>query len=346
MIKAAILGGAGYVGGELVRFLLGHPEVELVGISSRTHPGLPLGKVWPQFRGRPDLVFAEGEPLRAADKAEVVFLAMGQGEAMDLAPLLLEEGKKVIDLGPDFRFRNPATYAEWYGKPHVCPSLAAEAVYGLPELWRAEIKGARLIGNPGCYPTAALLALAPLAAEGLIGPEGIVIDAKSGFSGSGRQPAEGYQFAEATGDFRAYGLPRHRHLPEIEGGLARLVGREVRVTFVPHLVPMARGIFLTAVAGLTRPCTTEEVLEIMARFYQGEPFIHVLDEKTLPQTKAVLGTNYVQLSARVDPRTGRVVVLAALDNLGKGAAGQAVQNMNLLFGLEETMGLTATAVYP
>ncbi|NLG83815.1 MAG: N-acetyl-gamma-glutamyl-phosphate reductase [Firmicutes bacterium] len=346
MVKAAIRGGAGYTGGELVRLLLGHPEVEMVGISSRSHAGLPLGKAWPQFRGYSHLVFAEGEPLRAAEKAEVVFLAMGQGEAMELVPRLVEEGKKIIDLGPDFRFRDPGTYTEWYGKPHTCPDLTTGAAYGLPELWRTEIKDAKIVGNPGCYPTAALLALAPLAAAGLIDPETIVIDAKSGYSGAGRQPVEGYQFAEAFGDFRAYGLPRHRHLPEIEGGLARFFGREIKVTFIPHLVPMARGIFLTAVAELTRPCTTEEVLGIMARFYPGEPFVHVLDEKTLPQTKAVLGTNYVQLGARVDPRTGRVVVMAVLDNLGKGAAGQAVQNMNLLFGLEETAGLTATAVYP
>ncbi|MCL6614236.1 MAG: N-acetyl-gamma-glutamyl-phosphate reductase [Firmicutes bacterium] len=346
MASVAVIGGAGYVGGELVRLLLGHPAVEMAAIVSRSHPGEPLGRVWPQFRGCPDLVFARGEPLAAAAEAEVVFLAMGQGEALPLVPPLLAAGKKVIDLGPDFRFRSVEIYKEWYGREHTAPEAAAAAAYGLTELWRPEIKEAKLVGNPGCYPTAALLALVPLAAEGLILPEEIVIDAKSGFSGAGRQPAEGYQFAEAAGNFRTYGLPRHRHLPEIEGGLARFAGREVRVTFIPHLVPMARGLFVTAVARLARPCETAEILAVMDRFYRGEPFITVLGEGALPETKAVLGTNRVELSARVDRRTGRVVVLAAIDNLGKGAAGQAVQNMNLMLGLEETAGLLATAVYP
>ncbi|MGE5527722.1 MAG: N-acetyl-gamma-glutamyl-phosphate reductase [Patescibacteria group bacterium] len=347
-IKVGIVGGAGYVGGELLRLIQAHPAAELAAVCSRSHAGKPLGAAWPQFRQIGDLAFAAAEPEAALREAEVVFLAMGQGEALSLAPSLLSAGKRVIDLGPDFRFGETGIYEQWYGRAHTCPSAAAGAAYGLTELFRDEIRGARLVGNPGCYPTAVLLALAPLAREGLIGPRSLVISAVSGLSGAGRSPAEGGLLAEASDNVRAYGLPAHRHLPEIEQGLRRLSGGRLgEVCFVPHLAPMARGLHVTAVADLAVPrLQTADVLAAMARFYSAEPFVAVLGQDALPETKAVLGTNRAQVTARVDPRTGRVVALAAIDNLGKGAAGQAVQNMNLMLGLDETAGLTATAVYP
>ncbi len=348
MIRAAIVGASGYGGAELIRLLKAHPEVELVGLASRAYAGKPASAAWPQLLSGPD--FAEVED--AVDEAEVVFLATPNGVAMDLAPRLLEDGKRVIDLSADFRL-DPRVFEAWYGFPHRAPSLLKTARYGLVELHRRELAGARLVANPGCYVTAATLALAPVFAEGIVAE--VLIAAASGVSGAGRG-AEGTAFAETNEDFRPYKpAGRHRHTPEIEQNLGRVraQGRwlstwgpedPVRLTFVPHLVPMTRGILVTAFVRLGRDLEEARLLELYRGFYDGEPFVRV--GETLPRTKAVYGANAVRIALRRDARTGWWTVFAAIDNLVKGAAGQAVQNLNAVYGLNETHGLALEGLWP
>ncbi len=347
MVKAGIIGVNGYTGGELVRLLAGHPRVEIVAASSRSQAGRRLAEIFPSLRGvaAGDLPVVPPEDP-AFSGCELLFLCTPHGVAARLAPEFLRRGGKVIDLGADFRFRSAELYEQWYKVTHAAPSLLAEAVYGLPELHREEIKKARLVGNPGCYPTATLLGMAPLLKAGLVKEGPVIIDAKSGVSGAGRTPRDDLHYAEMYGDFRAYGLTGHRHTPEIEEEAGRVAGREVLVIFTPHLLPVSRGLFATIYLPAARSLSNAELFEIYQDFYTGEPFVLPLPEPFLPQTKGVLFTNRCQVAARFDPRTGQIIVLSALDNMVKGAAGQAVQNMNLLYGFDETLGLETPGIWP
>jgi len=277
---------------------------------------------------------------------DVVFLALPHGISMPIAERLLVAGVKVIDLGADFRLRDPRAYQSWYGLEHSCPRLLAEAVYGLPELKREQVAAARLVANPGCYPTSILLALAPALKQRLLALDSIIADSKSGVSGAGRGVSIGVHFSEVNDNFKAYNVGQHRHTAEIEQELAELAGAELTVTFTPHLVPMTRGILSTIYGCLTVDLSEEEIRDLYRQFYAGEPFIQVLEAGQYPQTKWCAGTNRVFIGLKQDKRTGRLIMVATLDNLVKGASGQAVQNMNILFGLPETMGLEATGLWP
>lgn len=346
-VKVGIIGASGYTGGELLRLLAGHPQVEVAAVTSRSLAGRPVGEVFPHlgpvYRG---LTFAATDSSEAVVGCEAVFLTVPAGAAMGLAPALLASGAKVIDLGADFRFSDPAAYAEWYTRPHACPELLGEAVYGLPEFFRERIRRARLVGNPGCYPTCTALAVWPALEAGLAEPEGIIVDAKSGVSGAGRNPAPGYHFPEAAENLRAYKVTGHRHTPEIERLVAAASGRAAAVAFTPHLIPLSRGMLVTAYLRLRPGVGPDEVAEAYRRRYAGEAMVDFLEGEALPQTKAVAGSNRADVAVRVDGRTGLLVGLAALDNLVKGAAGQAVQNLNLLCDLPEAMGLPLTGLWP
>jgi N-acetyl-gamma-glutamyl-phosphate reductase len=337
-LQVAVVGATGYAGAELVRLLAGHPNVEIAGLYAREREGRPLGDEFPHLAPL-GLTLHDGEPEPGID---VAFLALPAGHSAELAVRLAAGGTTVIDIGADLRLRDPAAYPTWYGFEHPAPEALPSAVYGLPELVRNGLAGARLIANPGCYPTAALLALAPLAAAGLLADE-VIVDAKSGVSGAGRGVGQAYLFTELDGSTMAYGLAGHRHTPEITQGLADAGAEGTTVTFVPHLVPQARGIIATCYARLADDRDPDALTGVFADAYAASPFVHLLD--TPPASKLASGTNHAFIHvARVGPC--RVVVVAAIDNLGKGAAGQAIQNMNLALGLEETAGLGALAVYP
>jgi N-acetyl-gamma-glutamyl-phosphate reductase len=346
-IRVSVIGASGFGGAEAVRLLATHPEVRLAHVTAETRQGLPLADLYPNLRGFVDLV-TEGVDLAAlGGDSEFVIVSLPSGKAMALVPELLERGARVIDVAADFRLRDPGDYPVWYRFPHTAPRYLADAVYGLPEFHREAIRTARLVANPGCYPAAALLALAPLLRAGAVAREGIVIDAKSGVSGAGRGgQGGGVGFSESNEDVRAYNVPGHPHTAEIEQELTACAGGRVRVAFVPHLVPMTRGILVTAYARLAWSLTTEEATALYHAAYAGEPFVRVLPSGALPQTKATWGSNFCDLGVRVDARTGVVIALAALDNLMKGAAGQAVQNLNLMAGLPEDMGLRTPGLYP
>ncbi len=340
MVRVGVMGATGYAGGELTRLLLGHPGVETMALVSRSRVGTEAGAVFPNLRGLGHVL----EDAGALADCRAVFLAMPHGEAMTVAPALLAAGIVVVDLGADYRLRDPEVYREWYGKEHASPGMLPQAVYGLPEFHRSELRDAHLVAAPGCYPTAALLGALPLVAAGAVDPRTVIVDAGSGVSGAGRSSAGEYQFAEVNENFRAYRPGLHRHTPEMEQELSRAAGRQVRITFTPHLVPMTRGILATIYGQLTGGHRTEDLLDIFKNRYAGEPFVRVLEG--LPETKAVAGSNFCHLSARVDRRTGRALVFVAIDNLGKGAVGQAVQAFNLAFGFPETTGLERPGVYP
>lgn len=346
-VRVSVIGASGYGGAEAVRLLSTHPEVRLAHVTAETRVGVPLADLYPNLRGLVDLVTEAVDPALIARDSDVVIVSLPSGKAMALVPELLERGARVIDVAADFRLRDPAQYPAWYGLAHTSPRYLGEAVYGLTELYRTRIHGARLVADPGCYPAAALLALAPLLRVGVVARAGIILDAKSGVSGAGRGAnGGGYPFAEVNEDVRAYSVPDHPHTAEIEQELSALAGGEVRVTFVPHLVPMTRGILVTAYAPLTRPCPPAEASALFREAYAGEPFVRVLPDDVLPQTKATAGSNYCDLAVRLNARAGVAVAIAALDNLGKGAAGQAVQNLNVMAGLPETMGLRSPGLSP
>lgn len=342
MITASVAGASGYGGGELLRLLDVHPGVRVERVAAGDSAGRSLGEVWPQLRGRGDATVRATDPDRLAGGADVVFLALPAGMAASLATPLLERGARVVDLGPDFRLRDPAAYRRWHGSEHAGPALLEEAVYGLPELDGARIGDARLVANPGCYATAALLALAPLVREGLAA-DTVFVDGKSGISGAGRSPGPEGSFAEANENVRPYAVAAHRHTPEMEQALGD-VGPPTRVCFTPHVVPMTRGLLVTCCVPLRGELDDGTALELYRAAYADAPFVRVAAE--LPRTKATAGSNYCDVAVRVDPERGTAVALAALDNLGKGAAGQAVQNMNRMFDLEETEGLWTTPIYP
>ncbi|GAW90853.1 N-acetyl-gamma-glutamyl-phosphate reductase [Calderihabitans maritimus] len=346
MVKALVIGATGYAGVELVRLLSRHRRVQLVGVTSQSHVDKPLSFVYPHLSGHVSLICKEQEMLDKISEADVVFVALPHGYSAPVVRKALDSGIKVIDLGADFRFDEADSYEEWYGEQHKEPELLAISVYGLPEVNRSKIKEAQLIANPGCYPTSTLLGLAPLVRERMVDLNSIVIDSKSGISGAGRKLTLATHFAESNENVSAYNVARHRHTPEIEQELAKLAGEKVKVTFTPHLIPMTRGILSTIYASLTEATNSDKLREIYLDYYRHEPFIRILPEEQWPHTKWVYGSNYCDLNLRVDHRTNRVIVVSAIDNLVKGAAGQAVQNMNLMFGFPETEGLEVVPVFP
>lgn len=345
-IKVAVIGASGYAGLELVRLLARHPGCELVGLASLEYPGRPFSQVFPALAGIVDLPFSQDQtPEKVAAAAEVVFTAVPHQTAMGMIPRFLALGCKVVDLSADFRFRDVHLYEKWY-QEHTAPELNAEAVYGLPELYRDEIKLARLVGNPGCYPTGVILGLAPLAKAGLLTPDSVIADCKSGTSGAGRQALLGISFCEVNDGFRAYKVMEHRHTPEMEQELSLLAGQPVRVTFTPHLVPMSRGILGTLYADLTEPKSEADLRGLYEKFYQGHPFVRLLPAGAFPDTRNVRGANFCDLGLKVDAEGRRVIVISAIDNLTKGAAGQAVHNFNLMMGFPETTGLETPPFIP
>ncbi|WP_181919222.1 N-acetyl-gamma-glutamyl-phosphate reductase [Alkalilimnicola ehrlichii] len=343
MYKVGIVGGTGYTGVELLRLLTRHPDVSLEVITSRGNAGTAVADMFPSLRGRLDLRFSEPDrdTLAACD---LVFFATPNGTAMKLVPDLLASNTRVIDLGADFRLKDLSVWSDWYKLEHACPEWVEQAVYGLPELNRAAIAEARLVANPGCYPTAVILGYLPLLESQLIDPEHLIADAKSGVSGAGRQPQQHTLLCEANDNFKAYGASGHRHLPEIKQGLSQIAGGEVGLVFVPHLVPMTRGMQAT-VYGRLRTSDTD-LQALYERRYADEPFVDVMPAGSHPETRTVRGTNMCRVGVHRQPGSDTAIVLSVIDNLDKGAASQAVQNMNLMLGLPETAGLDDIAVLP
>lgn len=343
MHKIGIVGGTGYTGVELLRLLAKHPDVEVSAITSRGNAGTPVTDMFPSLRGHVDLVFSEpdAETLAACD---LVFFATPHGTAMEMAPQLLQAGTRIVDLGPDFRLRDASVWQQWYKLEHSCPDLLDEAVYGLPEINRDRIRQARLVANPGCYPTCVILGYLPLLERGLIEPARLYASAASGVSGAGRQPQVRMLMGEAGEGFTAYGASGHRHLPEIRQGLRDIAGHaDIGLVFVPHLLPMIRGMHATLYGELNREVDLQALYD---ERYADEPFVDVLPAGSHPETRTVRGTNTCRLAVHRGPDTSTAVVLSAIDNLTKGAAGQAIQNMNLMLGLSETGGLDQIALVP
>ena len=344
-LNVAIVGATGYTGVELARLLLRHPQVKIAALTSERSAGESFSKVFPAFQGRLDLVLEALNPEAAAGKAELVFLCLPHHESMQAAATFRKLGRKVIDLSADFRLIDPKTYEAWYG-PHIAPDLLEDAVYGLPELHREAIRKADLIANPGCYPTSCILGLAPLLKEKLIELDTIVCDSASGTSGAGRSAKTELLFCEVNESFKAYGVGKHRHTPEIEQELSRLAGQKVVISFTPHLLPIDRGILTTIYAKAKGKMDSKALHAVYEKFYAKEPFVRLRPLGVFPATHEVRLTNYCDLGVHYDDRTGRVLIVSAIDNLTKGASGQAIQNMNLRLGWEETTGLLDTAPVP
>lgn len=349
-VRVAIIGASGYSGEELVRLLLNHPQAELVAVTSRQYAGQTVAQIFPKFANHPKskaLRFSDPNCEVLAKQADVVFLALPHGVAAEYAIPLLQLGCVVIDLSADFRLRSAAVYEEFYNHPHPAPELLKQAVYGLPEFYRAQIRESLLIASPGCYPTSILLPTLPLLRAGIIKSTGIIADSMSGVSGAGRKAELDYLFCECNESVRPYGLPKHRHLSEIEQELGLIAGEPVTIQFTPHLIPVNRGIMTTLYLAPAKHFSTieeaaklgEEITACYRAAYANEPFVRVLEGKALPDTKNVVGTNVLELAWRLDPRTGRLIVLSAEDNIVKGASGQAVQSLNILCGYPETAGL-------
>jgi N-acetyl-gamma-glutamyl-phosphate reductase len=342
MIQVGVVGGTGYTGVELLRLLAQRPDVELVAITSRGEAGTAVADMFPSLRGRVDLKFSDPAQASLAS-CDVVFFATPNGIAMQQAPALLAAGVRVIDLAADFRIQDIAVWEKWYGMKHASPALVGEAVYGLPEVNRDKIREARLVANPGCYPTATQLGFLPLLEAGCVDPLHLIADAKSGVSGAGRKAEVSSLFAEAADNFKAYGVPGHRHLPEISQGMAIAAGQPVNLVFVPHLTPMVRGIHSTLYARLTREIDFQALFE---QRYAGEPFVDVLPSGSHPETRSVRASNICRIAVHRPQGGDMLVVLSVIDNIVKGAAGQAVQNMNIMFGCDECAGLTQIPVLP
>ncbi|MEO5656885.1 MAG: N-acetyl-gamma-glutamyl-phosphate reductase [Nitrospiria bacterium] len=345
-VRVAVVGATGYTGGELLRLLSGHPGFSITAVTSEQSAGKALAESFPSLARIIDLPLVAFDAEKIAERSDAVFVALPAGTAMQAVAALSALGRRVVDLSPDYRLADPEVYREWYGMPHRHHALLAKAVYGLPELHRRRIAKARVVGNPGCYPTGALLALAPLVKKGLLRPgASVIIDAKSGLSGAGRGATLPYHFSEANEGLMAYKVGRHRHQPEIAQELGRLRDGAPGIIFTPHLVPMTRGIFCTIYAE-TPGLTPQRAIALYRTFYRDAPFVRILEHGESPQTKAVWGSNFCDIGLAVDPEAERVVLMAAIDNLVKGAAGQAVQNMNLMYGYPETMGLMSPPVFP
>lgn len=344
MIKVAVLGATGYAGIELVRILSSHSETELKILGSQSFDGQPISEVYGNFAHVLDMDCQKLD-LEKVKECDVAFTALPHGASKEVIPSLIEQGIKVIDLSGDFRYDDIEVYEKWYSQEHSAPELLKEAVYGMPELYREKIKSARLIGNPGCYTTCSILGAYPILASGLGSSENIIVDAKSGVTGAGRGLGLAYHFCECTENTKAYKVATHRHTSEIEQELSKAAGKDVMISFTPHLIPQKRGILATIYVNLTKKCTTEELVQIYKDFYKDEYFVRVKDAGKLPETKHVAGSNFVDIGVVVDGRLNRAVIVSALDNIYKGAAGQAVQNMNLLFGLDEKTGISNAGFY-
>ncbi len=342
MLKIGIVGGTGYTGVELLRLLAGHPQAELRVITSRAEAGTLVSQMFPSLRGHVDLPFTHPDQAHL-DQCDVVFFATPNGIAMQQTRALIDAGVRVIDLAADFRIKDITEWEKWYGMTHACPDLVAEAVYGLPEVNRVGIKQARLVANPGCYPTAVQLGFIPLLEMGLIEEDSLIADAKSGVSGAGRKAEIPTLFAEASDNFKAYGVAGHRHLPEIRQGLGNVIGKPVGLTFVPHLTPMIRGIHATLYGRLRKEADLQSLYE---QRYASEAFVDVLPAGSTPETRSVRGSNKCRIAVHRPQGGDTVVVLSVIDNLVKGAAGQAVQNMNIMFGLPESTGLNVVPLLP
>jgi len=346
MLKVAIVGASGYTGVELLRLLHCHPEVAITCVTSEQSAGKAISEVFPTLRSRYNLVLENLEPVRIADRADFIFTALPHKAAMEVVPTFLKLGKRVVDLSADYRLRDAKEYEAWY-EPHMNPALLEQSVYGLPELRREKIAGADLVANPGCYPTSVILGLAPLLKKKLIDSATIIADSKSGVSGAGRSAKVDNLYCEVNEGFKAYGVGgAHRHIPEIEQELSLLAGKQLKITFTPHLAPMDRGILSTIYATPTSAVSSAELLELYRAYYQGEAFVRILPEGSFPSTSHVHGSNFCDIGLAVDNRTGRVVVVSAIDNLIKGASGQAVQNMNIMNGFPENLGLESLALFP
>lgn len=347
MIRAGIVGGTGYTGVELLRLLAKHPQVKIEVITSRAEAGIPVEDLFPNLRGHLDLCFTEPDD-KALARCDVVFFATPNGVAMQSTPDLLGAGVRVIDLAADFRLKDADVWAQWYGQAHTCPDLLEQAVYGLPEVNRDKIKTAQLIANPGCYPTAVQLGYLPLIEQGWIETDRLIADCKSGVSGAGRKASVGTLFCEASESFKAYAVQGHRHLPEIRQGLGVAAGQSVGLTFVPHLTPMARGIHATLYATVNSlaPGALQDIQQLFEDRYRDEPFVDVLSQNSHPETRSVRGANTCRIAIHRPQGGDTLVILSVIDNLVKGAAGQAVQNLNIMFGLDELAALDTVALVP
>lgn len=346
MIKVGIIGSTGYAGGELARLLLQRDGIEIKWYGSRSYTGQKYASLYPNMYKIVDEECMDDNMKELAGQVDVVFTATPQGLCASLVDEEILSMVKVIDLSADFRIKDVSVYEEWYKLTHAAPQFIGEAVYGLPEVNRDKVKTARLIANPGCFPTCSFLSVYPLVKEGLVDPGTIIIDAKSGTSGAGRGAKMDSLYCEVNENIKAYGVGTHRHTPEIEEQLSYAAGRPVTISFTPHLVPMNRGILVTAYGSLTKEVTYEEVKAVYDKYYEDEYFVRVLEKDVVPQTRWVEGSNFADVNFKIDPRTRRIVMMGAIDNMVKGAAGQAIQNMNLMFGLPENTGLKQIPVFP
>jgi N-acetyl-gamma-glutamyl-phosphate reductase len=343
--KIGIIGATGYTGVELLRLLIHHPEVEVTALTSQKYAGVQIGQVFPSLTKHLQLKCEELSVEEISKKTDFIYTALPHKTAMETVPLFYRMGKRVVDLSADFRLKDPEVYERWYQK-HTAPDLLGESVYGLPELHRDKIRSAKIVGNPGCYPTGALIGLIPLIKKGLITAEGIVVDSKSGVSGAGRDVVLESLFCEVNEGVKAYKIFVHRHTPEIEQELSLLAQKKITVAFVPHLIPMDRGILTTLYVQLTKKMKTEELLNTFQECYEREPFVRIYPKGKLPNTKDVRGSNFCDIGAVVSEADGRAVVVTAIDNLVKGASGEAIQNMNIMLGYPETMGLEVVPLFP
>jgi len=346
MLKVAIVGSSGYTGVELARILSRHPSVEIAAATSRQYEGMKLSEIFPNLRDCTDIVCQNHSVHDIITAADFIFCAVPHKTAMDIVPQFLAAGKKVVDLSADFRLRDVSTYEEWY-QPHSSSEFIKKAVYGLPELYRQAICDAQLVANPGCYPTSVILALAPALKAGIISPTSLIADSKSGTSGAGRAASVNSLFCEVTDGFRAYKVGgTHRHTPEIEQELSLLAGEKLVISFTPHLLPVSRGILSTVYGRLNTSCHEDEIRDLYLKMYEDQCFVRILDKGVQPATQYVRGSNFCDIAITVDTRTNRLVVTAAIDNIVKGASGQAVQNMNLMSGFPENSGLSQIPIFP
>ncbi len=345
MIKVSVIGATGYAGVELVRLLTSHPEVSITHLVSHSFSGKQLSDIYPSFKGTQAHTLEDMDLKAIAQDSDCIFTSLPHGTSDDVIAELYGYGKKVIDLSGDYRYDSAEVYEKWYGFPHAHPELLAQSVYGMPELHKEAIRTAKLIGNPGCYTTCSILALAPLVKNGVIDTDSIIIDAKSGSTGAGRSISQGMHFCEVNESMKAYKVATHRHTSEIEQELSLLAGSDIQLSFTPHLLPINRGILATSYASLKAPVTAEEVYALYNDFYQDQPFVVLHKPGSLPEIKFAVGSNFIHIGFVVDARLKRIIVVSCIDNLVKGAAGQAIQNMNLMFGLDETAGLMQPAWY-
>lgn len=345
-MRVGIIGASGYAGAELMRLVLGHSHLELTYVTAAKHEGESVASLYRNFVGHSELIFQIFRAEEALEKTDLLFVALPHGRSMDIVPGLLQDSNRVIDLGGDFRLGDPQMYQDWYGFSHLNPDYLEQAIYGLPEINGDSVREAGLVANPGCYPTSAILGLAPLLQGDFVEPGTIVVDSKSGVSGAGRGLLPHLHFSAANENLAPYAVVGHKHVPEMEEQLSRLAGTAVRLSFVPHLVPMTRGILSTVYASLSRELSSREALELFRGYYAQAPFVKILEEGLLPGTKDVRASNYCHIGLSVDTRNRRIIILAALDNLVKGAAGQAIQNLNLMAGYDEREGLVDIPAYP